>query len=381
VTGGHRITGRVVTPHGIVDGHIELTGDRIAAVVGETDDPRAGGPGDPGTAGDRHWVVPGFVDLHCHGGGGHTFTTGRAASALAVAEFHLRHGTTSLLASLVSSPVELMRDATAAFAPLVVEGVLTGLHFEGPYLARARCGAQNEAYLRDPAPAELRELLALGGGAVRMVTLAPERPGALEAIALLRAAGAVAAVGHTDATYEQAVAAVAAGATVATHLFNGMRPPHHREPGPVIALLGAPEVVCELIADGVHLHDGMLRFAASVTGPDRAALITDAMAAAGTADGEYELGGQLVAVTGGVARLVRNGSIAGSTLTMDAALRRAVTAGVPIVDACRMAATTPARTLGLDATVGALAPGLRADLVVLDEALRVVRVMRAGSWV
>lgn len=214
-----------------------------------------------------------------------------------------------------------------------------------------------------------------------MVTLAPERDGALEAIKLLTAHRVVAAVGHTDATYDETRAAVAAGASVGTHLFNGMRPVHHREPGPVVALLDAPNVVCELVADGVHLHDGMLTFATSTAGPERAALITDAMAATGMADGEYDLGGQAVTVTDGVARLARDGAIAGSTLTMDAALRHAVAAGIPIADAVRMAATTPARAIGLGDQLGALQVGLRADLVVLDDDLNVVRVMRGGSWV
>src|SRR6185312_5914535 len=182
--------------------------------------------------------------------------------------------------------------------------------------------------------------------------------------------GVIAALGHTDATYEQAMAGVAAGATVGTHVFNGMRPPHHREPGPVIALLG----------DGVHLHPGMLAFAARATGPDRAALITDAMDAAGMSDGRYDLAGQEVVVSGGVARLVRDGSIAGSTLTMDAVLRQAVASGIELADASAMASTTPARVLGLADEVGALEAGLRADLVVLSPDLQVKRVMRAGAW-
>ena len=160
-----------------------------------------------------------------------------------------------------------------------------------------------------------------------MVTIAPERPGALDAIALLASHGVIAALGHTDATYEQTLAGVAAGATVGTHVFNGMRPPHHREPGPVIALLDSPPMVCEFVADGIHLHDGMLAFAARAAGPDRSALVTDAMDAAGMPDGVYGLGGQAVIVADRVARLARDGSIAGSTLTMDAALRRAVGAG------------------------------------------------------
>ncbi|SCG53412.1 N-acetylglucosamine-6-phosphate deacetylase [Micromonospora inositola] len=365
-----RVNGKVVTPTGVIrQGCVEVAGDRIRAVA------------EYPSVRDGHWIVPGFVDMHTHGGGGHTFTTGDVDSAREAAAFHLRHGTTTLLASLVSSPFALMRDATAAYRPLVEAGVLAGIHFEGPYLSADRCGAQNPEFLRDPSTDELAELIEVGAGAVRMVTLAPERAGALDAIKLLASHGVVAAVGHTDATWEQTRAAVAAGASVGTHLFNGMRPVHHREPGPVVALLDAPNVVCELIADGIHLHDGMLSFAASVAGSDRAALITDAMAAAGMPDGEYELGGQEVTVADGVARLARGGAIAGSTLTMDAALRHAVAAGIALPDACRMVATTPARAIGLGDRVGALRPGLRADLVVLDDDLNVVRVMRGGSWV
>ncbi|OKI52892.1 N-acetylglucosamine-6-phosphate deacetylase [Micromonospora sp. CB01531] len=365
-----RVTGKVVTPTGVTrQGCVEIVGDRIRAVA------------EYPSVRDGHWIVPGFVDMHTHGGGGHTFTTGDVESAREAAAFHLRHGTTTLLASLVSSPFSLMREATTAYRPLVESGVLAGVHFEGPYLSADRCGAQNPEFLRDPSTDELAELIELGGGAVRMVTLAPERDGALEAIKLLAARGVVAAVGHTDATWAQTRAAVAAGASVGTHLFNGMRPVHHREPGPVIALLEAPNVVCELVADGVHLHDGMLAFATSVAGAERAALITDAMAAAGMPDGEYELGGQAVTVSGGVARLSRDGAIAGSTLTMDAALRHAVAAGIAWPDACRMVATTPARAIGLGDQVGALQPGLRADLVVLDDDFNVVRVMRGGAWV
>ncbi|WP_405429246.1 N-acetylglucosamine-6-phosphate deacetylase [Micromonospora sp. NBC_00617] len=365
-----RVNGRVVTPTGVIrQGCVEWDGDRITAVA------------EYPSVRDGHWILPGFVDMHTHGGGGHTFTTGDADQARAAAGFHLAHGTTTLLASLVSAPFPVMRSATEAFAPLVDEGVLAGVHFEGPYLSAARCGAQNPEYLRDPSTDELTELIELGRGAIRMVTLAPERDGALEAIKLLTTHRVVAAVGHTDATYEQTRAAIAAGASVGTHLFNGMRPVHHREPGPVVALLDAPTVICELVADGVHLHDGMLTFTTATAGPDRAALITDAMAAAGMADGEYELGGQAVTVADGVARLARDGAIAGSTLTMDAALRHAVHAGIPMADAARMVATTPARAIGLGDRVGALQVGLRADLVVLDDDLNVVRVLRGGSWV
>jgi N-acetylglucosamine-6-phosphate deacetylase len=363
-----KISGRIVRPGAVVRGHVEVDGPTILAV-------------DASNASADDFIVPGFVDMHCHGGGGHTFTLGAADDARAAAAFHQRHGTTTMLASLVSSPYELMRDATAAYLPLVADGTIAGVHFEGPYLSGARCGAQNPAYLRDPSIEELTALVKLGEGAVRMVTIAPELPGALEAIAFVVEAGVVAALGHTDATYEQTLAGVDAGGTVGTHVFNGMAPPHHRRPGPVFALLGTPPAVCELIADGFHLHPGSLAFAAHAAGPDRTALITDAMDAAGMPDGRYELGGQEVVVTDRVARLVRDGSIAGSTLTMDLALRNAVAAGIALPDAVAMAATTPARALGLAEEVGALEAGLRADLVVLSPELEVKRVMRAGAWV
>ncbi|AGZ46460.1 N-acetylglucosamine-6-phosphate deacetylase [Actinoplanes friuliensis] len=362
-----KISGRVVRPGAVVPGYVEVDGPTILSVS------------EHGHTGDDI-IVPGFVDLHCHGGGGHTFTQGDPVDARAAAEFHQAHGTTTMLASLVSSPYELMRDATAAYAPLVAAGVIAGVHFEGPYLSHARCGAQNPSFLRDPSLEELSALVELGAGAVRMVTIAPELPGALAAVEFLARRGVVAALGHTDATYEETLAGVAAGASVGTHLFNGMRPAHHREPGPIVALLDSPSIVCELVADGIHLHDGMLRFAAHAAGPDRAALITDAMDAAGMPDGEYELGGQAVAVADRVARLVRDGSIAGSTLTMDAAFRQAVGAGLDLATASAMASTTPARALGLSDQVGALEAGLRADLVVLNPDLTVKRVMRSGAW-
>ncbi|GAA4932823.1 N-acetylglucosamine-6-phosphate deacetylase [Actinoplanes utahensis] len=359
-------SGRIVTPDAVVPGHLDLDGDTIAAIVP-----------DDGVGDDV--LVPGFVDLHCHGGGGHTFTTGDVDAACGAAAFHLGHGTTTLLASLVSSPFELMLSAVSGFRPLVEAGVLAGIHFEGPYLSHARCGAQNPDFLRDPVMAEISELIEAGAGTVRMMTVAPELPGALEAIAYLNGHGVLAAIGHTDATYDQTHAGVAAGASVATHLFNGMRPPHHREPGPVVGLLSST-VACELIADNIHLHPGMLAFAAGSAGPDRSVLITDAIDATGMADGRYELGGQEVVVADRVARLAVNGSIAGSTLTMDVALRNAVAAGLPLVGAARMASTTPARLLGLSDRLGALAPGLRADAVALSPDLSLRRVLHAGTW-
>jgi N-acetylglucosamine-6-phosphate deacetylase len=366
------IRGAVVTPEGVLqDGLVIVIGDRIAEVrpTGRVHkvDRRAS------------WILPAFVDIHVHGGGGHTFTTGDPAQARAVARFHAAHGTTTMLASLVTAPSELLHKATTDLAPLIDDGTIAGLHLEGPYLSAARCGAQNPAHLRDPDPAALAELIGLGG--IAMMTIAPELPRAAEAIELLVASGVVAAIGHTDATYEQTLAGIAAGARVGTHVCNAMRPMHHRDPGPIVALLGAESVICEQVPDGVHLHDGMLRHAVRTAGPGRVALITDAMSATGMRDGSYELGDQPVTVHNGVARLAVDGAIAGSTLTMDAALRRTVQSGVSIADAARMAATTPARALGREDEIGAILAGLRADLVLLDDELRVVDVLRRGEIV
>jgi N-acetylglucosamine-6-phosphate deacetylase len=379
------LVGRIVTPDEVVEGRLRIERDRIASIDA--------GP----VPADSPWIVPGFVDMHVHGGGGHTFTTGDAAAARSAAAFHLTRGTTTILASLVSSPHDLMLAATTAYAPLVDAGVLGGIHFEGPYLATALCGAQNPEFLREPSTAELGELIDAGDGAVRMVTLAPELPGAHDVIRLLVQHNVVAAIGHTDATYRQVADAIDEGATVGTHVFNGMRPPHHRAPGPAYALLGSPGVTCELVADGVHLADETLEFAFRIlvnsdgtgSGDSRAALITDAIAAAGMPDGRYELGGQAVVVADRVARLAppltpasdgKPGSIAGSTLTMDTAFRRTLRITGSIVTAARAAATTPARALGL-ADRGALIVGRRADIVTFTPDLTIAAVHQAGRAV
>jgi N-acetylglucosamine-6-phosphate deacetylase len=366
----HDLVGRIVTPDGIVEGRLRIERDRITSLTPEP------------VPADAPWLVPGFVDMHVHGGGGHTFTTGDADAARSAAAFHLAHGTTTLVASLVSSPHDLMLSATAAFAPLVDEGVLGGIHFEGPYLARAVCGAQNPDFLREPSTAELGALIDAGDGAVRMVTLAPELPGAHDVIRLLVQRNVVAAIGHTDATYRQVADAIEEGATVGTHVFNGMRPPHHRAPGPAYALLGSPGVTCEFVADGVHLADETLEFAFRVVGGSRAALITDAIAAAGMTDGTYELGGQPVIVADRVARLASSGggepgTIAGSTLTMDTAFRRTLRITGSIVTAARAAATTPARALGFT-NRGALVAGQRADVLTFTPDLTLTEVWHAG---
>lgn len=323
-------------------------------------------------------VLPGLVDVHQHGGGGGAYPAG-AESAARAAAFHRHAGTTTSVASLVSAPPAALAGQLRALVPLVDDGTLAGLHLEGPWLSALRRGAHPAADLGHPTPGDVDALLAAGQGRLRMVTLAPELPGALDAVARLVAAGVVAALGHTDASYEVTREALAAGARAATHLFNGMRPVHHREPGPVVALLESDAAI-ELVADGVHLHAAVLADTMALAGPDRAVLVTDAMAATGMPDGRYRLGAREVTVQAGVAR-GPDGEIAGSTVTLADALRYAVTvAGVPLQAAVAAATATPARLLGLT-DVGHVGPGAQADLTVLTPRLEVVGVLVRGRWV
>ncbi|MCB0930910.1 MAG: N-acetylglucosamine-6-phosphate deacetylase [Mycobacterium sp.] len=328
-------------------------------------------------------VVPGFVDTHVHGGGGASFAGGVAETATVV-DMHRRHGTTTLIASLVTeAPDDLLAQVTA-LAELARDGLIAGIHLEGPWLAAERCGAHDPALLRDPAPDEVGRVLEAGGGTIRMVTLAPERTGGLDAIRQVVEAGAVAAVGHTEATYEQTREAIAAGATVATHLFNAMRPVNQREPGPVIALLEDPRVTVEVITDGVHIHPALYRHVSHSAGPSRVSLVTDAMAAAGMPDGPYRIGPLAVDVAHGVAHLAGTTTIAGSTATMDRLFRFAVThSGLPRGEALALAVSqssiNPARALGLPSP--ALVPGATADLVILDSDLAVTAVLSHGAWI
>ncbi len=329
-------------------------------------------------------VVPGFVDTHVHGGGGGDFCAADPSATSTAADLHRRHGTTTLVASLVSAtPAHLARQVEA-LADQVLDGLIAGIHLEGPWLAETRCGAHDPTLLRDPDPNEVDRIIRLGNGTIRMVTVAPERSGSLAAIERITDAGVVAAVGHTDATYEQTRAAIDARATVATHLFNAMRPIHHREPGPVIALLEDPRVTIELIADGVHVHGSLYRHVLRSTGPERISLITDAMAAAGMSDGAYRIGALAVEVTAGVARIAGTETIAGSTATMDHVFRNAAAySGLPPDEALLLAVSqssvNPARALGLLSP--ALVAGAAANMVVLDNEFEVTGVVHNGSWV
>jgi N-acetylglucosamine-6-phosphate deacetylase len=354
----------------------------------------AGAPGRPGDV-----ILPGLIDIHCHGGGGHSFATTDPAEAAAAAAYHASAGTTRVVASLVTASREDLLRQVRALAPLAAAGQLLGIHLEGPFLAPARRGAHAAGLLRDPDPALVADLLEAAGGALVIVTLAPERPGAAQVAAMLRAAGVVVAYGHTDAGYEcmAQVLAESGGRGLVTHLGNAMPPLHHRAAGPVAAALvaaAADEASVELIADAVHTDAGFTRLVFATAATGRVVLVTDAMAAAGMPDGDYVLGPMRVTVSGGVARLAEPGSepatgtagrgsggaIAGGTSTLLRVVATARAAGVPLAGAVRAASEAPARVLGLSGSRGSLAPGMAADLLVTAEDLTLRRVLRAGGW-
>lgn len=378
------LRGRVVTPDGVLaDGVVTTRGSRITW-VGPAQQ-WAGTPVPPTSS----TVLPGLVDLHCHGGAGHGFPETDASGARVAAVHHRRHGTTSLMASLVSAPADQLLTQVGVLAEQVRAGQLLGVHLEGPFLTAARCGAQDPASIVPGDPELLRALLERGAGAVRSVTMAPETAHADDLVALCRRHGVLPSIGHTDATsgvVSRFLRVAADGGVSATHLFNGMPPWHHRDPGPVatcLAAAGRGELVVELVGDGVHLADDTVAAVFDLVGPARVALVTDAMAAAGMPDGAYTLGALAVTVSAGVARLT-NGehAIAGGTSTLLDVLRRTVQgAGVDLHAAVTAASATPAALLGLADDTGALRAGLRADVLVTDDELRPLRVLRAGRWV
>lgn len=368
---------RIVATGGTIAGEVTVADGVITSVGPVSDSPDAVDLG-------RRWLVPGFIDTHVHGGGGFQFNTADPSEVLGAAAFHASHGTTALLATTVAAPVDELAVFLGAIASCVGRGGVIGAHLEGPFLSVTRPGAMDPAVFVDPDTGVVSRLLSAGRGSVRMMTLAPELPGAVDVISRLADRGVVPSLGHTDGGYADASEAVRAGARSATHLFNGMRPLHHREPGVVGAVLDFPEVSCELICDGVHVDPTALRLAWRAKGRGGVRLVTDAIAAAGMPDGSYRLGAVEVEVTGGRATVAGNGtgSIAGSTLTMDAAVRNAVGfLRVTVEDAIAMASGNPARLLGIADRKGAIATGMDADLVVLDDALRVERTMLAGDWV
>lgn len=318
-------------------------------------------------------ITPGFIDLHTHGGGGFPLHTTDPTTIHGYARWAPSTGTTAFLIGVVGVtrglPLVQLRTATQAMAAAGPGAEILGIHLEGPYLNPARRGAHDPAWLRQPDPGEVAALLAATDGRLRLVTLAPELPGAGAVIRTLVAAGVTVSLGHTDATFEQAQAAIRLGVSYATHCFNAMRPLHHRDPGPLAAVVEAATVRGELIADGVHVHPAVARLLIRMLGPERVIVVTDAQAVTGKPDAELDFGGLPARVVDGAVRLA-DGTLAGSALTTATALKNLVTWGeVSLPEAVGMLSWNPARAIGVEGRKGRLRPGYDADLLLFDTAL------------
>jgi N-acetylglucosamine-6-phosphate deacetylase len=306
-------------------------------------------------------LIPGFVDIHSHGGAGFYFSDLSPENVAAARNTHLAHGTTTHIASLVTEPIGVLEEQILRLLPMVNAGVFEGIHLEGPYLSHARCGAHEPSLLRSPAIDELSALIDAGQGSISMVTLAPELDGGIEAVEYLTSRGVTVALGHSQADAATTNAAFAAGAKLITHFSNGMPKPADGVPSIAEASLAQKNIALELILDGVHVSDETLKEVLA-SGDNRTILITDSMSAAGSVDGSYSIGSLEVAVVNGVARLTSNHSLAGSTLTMDKAFTNFLRFNNNIVDCVFAASTLPAKTLGLHA-VGELAIGKKAHIL------------------
>lgn len=375
--------GTVVTPDRLLQpGWVHVAGDRVAG-VGAGEPPRTGQVTvlPPGSI-----VVPGLVDMHVHGAGGGDMTAGDRDGTVRSLRALLAAGVTSSVASLVTVPEQELLGALDVLGGLVRDPApgatrLLGTHLEGPFLAPAHRGAHHEPSLRLPDVATTRRLLDASADTVRMMTLAPELPGAEEVLTCLRDAQVVTAMGHTGATFDQTREAVSRGVAVGTHLFNGMRRPHHREPGPAMSLLDDERVIVELINDGQHVHPAIARIACRAAGQGRLALISDGVAATAAPDGSYRLGRVDIRSFGGKVETADGTSLGGGVVTLDIAVRRAVTVlGLDLVSAVSAATVVPAAALGLADRVGSIAAGRLADLCVLDSDLHLLAVMLGGDW-
>jgi N-acetylglucosamine-6-phosphate deacetylase len=376
--------GTVVTDSLIEQGTVVTIGDRIMYVGDQREGQRILKAADPNVFeivdAQGGYIAPGLVDVHMHGSDGVELMDGTVEAMATMGRYLARHGTVAFLPSTVTA----MKDKTRAVATLVAdysgaedEAEVLGIHLEGPYINERYKGAQYGPAIRRADLDELAELHSILGDRLRLVTLAPEVPGSLQAIAWLKERGITVSIGHSDATYEQAMEGFATGITHATHTYNGMRGLHHREPGVLGAILATPDIWAELIADLVHVHPGAIRVMLRSVGADRIVLITDAVQATGLPDGEYVLGDQRIFVQDGAARL-KEGNLAGSTLTLlQAVVNMVREIGVSLPDAFRMASFNPAQSIGL-ADRGWIQEGNQADFVILTPGFEVQKTIIAG---
>jgi N-acetylglucosamine-6-phosphate deacetylase len=327
-------------------------------------------------------AVPGFIDIHIHGAGGHDVMEGTGEAMRSITRKVSQHATTSLIATTVTASTDQTLRAVEGIAGYIAQqhetdeprAEVLGIHFEGPFISRQRRGVHPAEWIQQPSAETLSRFLKAAAGNARILTIAPEVLGAAPCIDVARAAGLVVSIGHTDATYEQARAAMARGARSATHVYNAMRPFSHRDPGVIGAVLTSPDVNAELIADGIHVEEAAMKLLLLAKGAEHVTLVSDGLSATGMPDGKYMLGGFEVTVSGGVCRNAE-GTLAGSTLTLDRALRNIVALGIALPDAVRMLTLNPATLLGIEFKKGSLRVGADADILLLDEGLQL-----AGVW-
>ncbi|MFC0333240.1 N-acetylglucosamine-6-phosphate deacetylase [Paenibacillus sepulcri] len=377
---------RIVLENRILEGSVVVE-DGIITAIHETNDAESQATHSDGEFliidGAGGMLLPGFVDVHVHGGFGADFMEADATAYDTIARFHASKGTTTMLATTVTASYDAIAEVLGAASAYIKDGgmpyaALAGVHLEGPFISELWPGAQNPSYISPPRLDWLQEWQTAYPGLIKQLTLAPEKAGAVELVSWLAEQGIVAACGHTDAYYADIVKAADAGLTQAVHTFNAMRALHHREPGTVGAVLTDPRIYAEVIADGHHVHPAAIRLLTQSKAADKVILITDAMSAAGLGDGSYDLGGLAVDVHGGVARLQEGGNLAGSTLTMIDAFRYMVeNTPLSIPQISRMASANPAAQLGLQDRIGLIAVGRQADLVWTDESFKTVH----GTWV
>lgn len=365
------VAGQLVLHDEVVGGRLRIEDGRIAAV--EHDDAEVGGP----------FIAPGFVDIHVHGFGGHDAMAGPTALD-GMARALLRRGVTSFLPTAVTAGLDTLADFVASVrawrASAPADGAAPlGVNLEGPFISPARAGAQNPASIRSPAGLDLEAVLGPLLGELRVMTVAPEIDGAVPLIAWLASRGVAASLGHSDATLDQARAGYAAGARTTTHLFNAMSGASHRAPGLAVAALENDEAFVELIADGLHVDPALWPLVVRTKPADRLVLVSDALAPAGAGDGGALVGGLAVELRGSRLTLAGTETLAGSTIALDEAVVNLVSAGTSLPLASRAASANPLALLGVTDR-GRLAVGQLADLVELDNDLRVTRAARAGEW-
>lgn len=370
----------IITPYDIVDNYnIIIEEGKIVKIEEQIDERNM----DKIIDGEGKYLAPGFIDIHNHGNSGYDIMDSSEETIDKMAEFHLKNGVTSFLGTVITSSYENISkaiDNIVKYNNKNDKAQILGIHLEGPFFSQEKKGAQPSQYIKRPNMEDIKELVQLSDGKMKMVSLAPEIEGALGIISFLRSKGITVAMAHSNSTFQETIRGIDYGATVATHLFNGMRNFTHREPGIIGASLIDDRVFCEIIYDRIHLHDAAVKLALKIKGIDKIVLVSDAMRAAGLEDGVYELGGQKVTVKEGAARL-KNGSLAGSTLNLrDAVYNMVHFLNISIQDVIRMASLSPAKAIGVDNMKGSIEIGKDADLILLDKNINIAATIVGGNF-